>query len=876
MPELCGDGKDNNCDGEIDGTTSGGDECCFDLDGDGFDGQNFPHCTGPVDCDDSDPNINASIPEDCGDGIDNNCDGEIDGDFAPDNCCLDTDGDGICDYLDICPGHDDNLDTDGGGTPDGCDACPSDNPNDTDGDGICDSSDICNGYDDNIDSDGDGTPDGCDECQDDPFKINPGICGCGVADVDSDSDGIVDCNEGLAYIVKDILPGITGSIPQYLTNVNGTLFFSGDNYDLIAGRELWKSNGTDAGTVLVKDIRTGTDANGNPLSSNSMDFTNVNGTLFFTADDGSSGRELWKSDGTDAGTVLVKDIRTGTDGNGNPLSSNPAYLTNVNGTLFFRANDGSSGVELWKSDGTDAGTVLVKDIVTGTNGSGTPLGSAPYYLTNVNGTLFFTAYDSSSGVELWKSDGTDAGTVLVKDIRTGTDAYGNPLGSSLAYFTDVNGTLFFRADDGSSGRELWKSDGTDAGTVMVKDIRTGTHANGDPRGSSPVFLTNVNGTLFFRALDDSVGAELWKSDGTDAGTVIVKELRKGTDGSGNPLSTAPDHLTNVNGILFFEAEDNTTLSRDLWKTDGTDAGTVPVLEAGTGLRVLPSGNPFLTDVNGMLFLSAIKEEYYDRHGIELWAVKGHCLDSDNDGYGTGGDLSGCYGSTTDVDCNDSDAGINPGAAEACNNIDDNCNGSIDDNLVIITTCGLGECAGNTGAETCTAGVWSTTPCDPLAGATTETCNNLDDNCDGTIDEGFDADSDGTPDCSDSCPNDALDDADGDGVCGDVDACEGYDDSIDPDGDGTPTGCDTCPLDADDDIDGDLICGDVDNCPNVANADQTDSDAPAAVTWTGEYDAVTATGLLPQGVTPPWTKNIPLASGTPLVNLTIEAVEPYQC
>jgi hypothetical protein len=88
MPELCGDGKDNNCDGEIDGTTSGGDECCFDLDGDGFDGQNFPHCTGPVDCDDSDPNINASIPEDCGDGIDNNCDGEIDGDFAPDNCCF--------------------------------------------------------------------------------------------------------------------------------------------------------------------------------------------------------------------------------------------------------------------------------------------------------------------------------------------------------------------------------------------------------------------------------------------------------------------------------------------------------------------------------------------------------------------------------------------------------------------------------------------------------------------------------------------------------------------------------------------------------------------------------------------------------------------
>ena len=102
-----------------------------------------------------------------------------------------------------------------------------------------------------------------------------------------------------------------------------------------------------------------------------------------------SGRELWKSDGTEAGTVRVKDINPGS------ASSDPRDLTNVNGTLFFSAYDGSSGRELWRSDGTEAGTVRVRDIFTGSDSS------APYDLTNVNGTLFFSAADDSSGAELW-------------------------------------------------------------------------------------------------------------------------------------------------------------------------------------------------------------------------------------------------------------------------------------------------------------------------------------------------------------------------------------------------------------------------------------------------------------------------------------------
>ena len=122
----------------------------------------------------------------------------------------------------------------------------------------------------------------------------------------------------------------------------------------------------------------------------------MNGTLFFTANDGVNGTELWKSDGTAAGTLMVKDIYAGAS------TSSPSYLTNVNGTLFFEAYDTVNGYALWKSNGTGVGTVIVKAYG----------GSAPTGLTNVNGTLFFQAYDNLSGVELWKSDGTGAGTVL--------------------------------------------------------------------------------------------------------------------------------------------------------------------------------------------------------------------------------------------------------------------------------------------------------------------------------------------------------------------------------------------------------------------------------------------------------------------------------
>jgi ELWxxDGT repeat protein len=299
-----------------------------------------------------------------------------------------------------------------------------------------------------------------------------------------------------------------------LTNVNGTLFFQAN--DGTSGHELWESNGSAAGTFMVKDINPGA------TGSYPSNLTNVNGTLFFSANDGTNGDGLWESNGSAAGTfAVVADI--------NPVTgnANPSNLTNVNGTLFFQADNGFHGSELWES--TAAGTFMVKDINPGTTGS------YPSDLTNVNGTLFFSANDGTNGDGLWESNGSAAGTFLIADINPVT---GN---ANLSNLTNVNGTLFFQADNGFHGSELWES--TAAGTFMVKDINPG------PSSSYPADLTNVSGILFFQAWDGTHGVELWESNGTSAGTALVADINP------NGASSNPASLTNVNGALFFSADD---------------------------------------------------------------------------------------------------------------------------------------------------------------------------------------------------------------------------------------------------------------------------------------------------------------------------------
>ncbi len=423
------------------------------------------------------------------------------------------------------------------------------------------------------------------------------------------------------FLVKDIRPGAFNSYPGSLTALGNTLFFSAN--EGVNGRELWKSDGTAAGTVLVKDINLT-----NPFGSSPSNLTAVGSTLYFTADEGVNGRELWKSDGTAAGTVLVRDIFPGN------LGPSPSNLTAVGSTLFFTADDGVNGYELWRSDGTAAGTVLVKDIFPGLSGpspsnltavgstlfftasddndgfelwksDGTAAGTVlvknirPYNLTVLGNTLFFTAFDSVNGFELWKSDGTAAGTVLVKDINPGS--LGSVGFSTQRTVVGNTLTLFFTANDGVNGTELWKSDGTAAGTVLVRDIRAGYSS------SSLENLTAVGSTLFFTVDDGVNGKELWKSDGTAAGTVLVKDIRAGSS------SSNPGNLTAVGNTLFFTVNDGVN-GEELWRSDGTAAGTVLAGDTRPGASGSYPSN--LRAVGSTLFFGADNGV----NGAELWAV----------------------------------------------------------------------------------------------------------------------------------------------------------------------------------------------------------------------------------------------------------------
>lgn len=318
--------------------------------------------------------------------------------------------------------------------------------------------------------------------------------------------------------------------------IGDKLFFAGGDRN---GRELWVTDGTAAGTMMVKNIAPGgryyQGAGFYPNSSYPGEFTSFQGQLYFSAT-GPDGRELWKSDGTEAGTVEVVDFFPDY---GPYYESSPAGLTNFNGLLYFAATkDNRRG--LWKSDGTAEGTQLV------TNRAGSPTS-----LQMVNNQLFFAASASQSGQELWKSDGTGAGTKMVKDIRAGSRSSG--IGALFA----AEGMLYFAADDGVHGRELWRSDGTATGTRLVRDIRAGFDANNSALGSDPEGLVFLNGVLFFTADDGRSGRELWRTNGTAPGATRVNDIQPGQEGSGST------DLVVAGQAVYFSAE--TEAGRELWR-----------------------------------------------------------------------------------------------------------------------------------------------------------------------------------------------------------------------------------------------------------------------------------------------------------------------
>jgi ELWxxDGT repeat protein len=318
--------------------------------------------------------------------------------------------------------------------------------------------------------------------------------------------------------------------------------------------------------LLLKDI--------NPTgSSNPSQMTAVGSTLFFAANDGVHGNELWKSDGTAAGTKMVKNIR--------PLgkSSDPQNLVNVNGTLFFTANDGAHGRELWRSNGTAAGTKLVKDLIPQCSGGFGCIGGLLIEIPPVaiGSRLFFIndycCYGTST---IYVSDGTAAGT---KQLKTNL-----PVSTTVGAATGYNGKFYFAAyTTYGEYASVWVSNGT----------RAGTYDLGAASGDDIAFLPVSGQSLYFATYyedETEIDVQLWKTDGTAAGTKPLTSV--------NALAEMPIEAALMNSRLYF----NDGPLGSLWKTDGTAKGTKSISAGRAEWLTVASGKLYFTR-GGHLWMS---------------------------------------------------------------------------------------------------------------------------------------------------------------------------------------------------------------------------------------------------------------------------------
>ena len=411
------------------------------------------------------------------------------------------------------------------------------------------------------------------------------------------------------------------------------LFFGGGSKQ--HGEELWKSNGTKEGTELLSNINKTTKAS----VYSKTKFIKMGKYYYFIANDGNRyggfNDMLWKTDGTTTGTTIVKKPE-----NNQELS--PRYLTLVGDKLFFAAGTSSfSDVELWVSDGTEEGTHMVKDIMP--NDRLYKSGSYPTSLIDANGTLVFIAKDKEHGYQIWKSDGTENGTVMISnfndpnyigrfrthlvylkgaiyfnakgaksgeefyklDIATGATAPVKKGLSGIEEMVLLGNTIYFKAySNDVSTKEIWLSDGTEKGTKLLKKIQSG------PAYNTIHNLTVAEDKLYFLASDGQHGVELWVSDGTANGTKMVKDITPGDYTS----HTEINQMTAVGDRLYFTAYDNEH-GEELWVSNGEEGGTHLVKDIVPG--IMKSAVKICHGISGKLLFSA-----YDENGNHLWITDG--------------------------------------------------------------------------------------------------------------------------------------------------------------------------------------------------------------------------------------------------------------
>ena len=373
--------------------------------------------------------------------------------------------------------------------------------------------------------------------------------------------------------------------------VGDKLFFAAD--DGQRGRELWQTDGTEEGTNLVLDV-----FDALAIASAPEQFLEVGNRVYFTAHDDSHGTELWSTDGTFAGTHLVTDLLEGS------RSSTPLELTEFGGEVIFSA-DGLSdrfGRELWITDGTPEGTRSVRRDTTGTF----PLDPRSITVTN-DAVFFFASSTDRIGTEVWTTDGTHNRTRRLSNLGRAGEAIA-PTEELVA----AGGSVYFAAADFRNGRELWTSDGTSDGTTIVRDVRSGSASS----ISADVRIHKLvpHGDLLYFAADSDGNErpEIWITDGTEAGTRVVHDPRGGAVGA-FPLDVA-------DGWLYFSSPGPEAQGNELWRTDGTVENTTFVadLTLGQASTVFFPHGEFTPLREGQFLFPAVTR----REGTELWVTNG--------------------------------------------------------------------------------------------------------------------------------------------------------------------------------------------------------------------------------------------------------------
>jgi|GEM_PF-6758457 len=331
------------------------------------------------------------------------------------------------------------------------------------------------------------------------------------------------------------------SVNSELVSCNNRLYFVGS--DSLHGKELWSTDGTTAGTVMVKDVFPGVD-NGIYLDK----IVCYDNKIFFSGKSANDDNtELWVSDGTNTGTYQFMDI--------NPVGpSSPEQFHLYNNELFFIAKEGL--VEYaWHTNGTPGGTVKLNPAVTN-----------PVSFSSCDGKLFYNAVVANPPSQsLYMSDGTDTGTHKLMSVAF---HYG---------VVCLNGQYFFTGKDGQNPPQLYASDGTANGTVEVA-----------PPGGK--IATVYKDRIILIANDGTNGNELWISDGTTAGTFKPLLQSPGY----NPMGSSSKEVIEYKGSLYFSGDYGND-GHGFWKFTLWPLNVNQITPHSVGLRVYP--NPAMQTIN---------------------------------------------------------------------------------------------------------------------------------------------------------------------------------------------------------------------------------------------------------------------------------------